>query len=356
MDKNDLEKFLNQDVPDFVGKNVYVWGMGHTAELYLKGFERIEKFIIKAFCDKNKSKKYFGKWSVIDVKDVISDPNAFVLICTWQKKVLLEIEEYLESKNIPYMNCDELIFKLYREQIIENYECLEDEISKNTYTELLIHRMQNILPPDTIITDSHYFSIPQMKRYGKEIFVDCGAYVGDTLEQYIWQKPTFEKIYAFEPDLKSFNAMKIRVKRLNSEWAFENDKIKLFNCGVGKQSMKASFSGSSGIGSSFIPDAKEGECVDIVALDDVISDAVSIIVADIEGYEFDMIQGAERIIKTYKPTIAVCIYHNAMDLFSIQKLLHSMVPEYMFSIRHCSVTFDETILFAYTHEAIGWVL
>ncbi|MDA0067581.1 hypothetical protein OFS07_15080 [Brachyspira hyodysenteriae] len=59
-----------------------------------------------------------------------------------------------------------------------------------------------------------------------EIFLDAGAFVGDTIEKFIYNTcATFKKIYGFEPGEKQFKAMKLRMNRLIEEWSINNENI-----------------------------------------------------------------------------------------------------------------------------------
>ncbi|MBQ6342965.1 MAG: FkbM family methyltransferase [Anaerolineaceae bacterium] len=77
------------------------------------------------------------------------------------------------------------------------------------------------------------------------------------------------------------------------------------------------------------------------------ADKVTYIKADIESFEYKMLKGAEKTIKNNKPRLAICIYHNAVDMYSILLLIHRINPDYRFSVRHHSFTLSETVLYAY---------
>lgn len=74
---------------------------------------------------------------------------------------------------------------------------------------------------------------------------------------------------------------------------------------------------------------------------------MSFLKADIESYEYQMLLGAEKGIKKFRPLLAVCIYHNAVDFYSVILLIKKMVPEYHFAVRHHSENLDETVLYAW---------
>jgi hypothetical protein len=89
--------------------------------------------------------------------------------------------------------------------------------------------------------------------------------------------------------------------------------------------------------------------VKIYALDDYFKEQrTSFIKADIESYELDMLHGAQLVIKRDKPLLAVCMYHNASDMFTIPLFVKELHKEYRLKIRHHTYGFLETVLYAYT--------
>ena len=184
----------------------------------------------------------------------------------------------------------------------------------------------------------------------KETFVDCGAFVGDSVEKYIFShEGTFGKIIAFEPDTVNYRAMEYRVERLNREWALAPDKIQLVNAGVGLKSTSGAIENHNGL-RSIISERTQatGDAIKIYALDDYFAtQRIDFLKADIESFELDMLRGAEAIIRRDLPKIAVCIYHNASDMYRILLWLDSLNLNYKFSIRHHGALYSETVLYAY---------
>ena len=73
---------------------------------------------------------------------------------------------------------------------------------------------------------------------------------------------------------------------------------------------------------------------------------VTFIKMDIEGAEIEALKGAENIIKTQKPKLAICIYHEYSHLYQIPLMIREMVPEYKIYIRQHSDTAAETVVYA----------
>jgi len=55
---------------------------------------------------------------------------------------------------------------------------------------------------------------------------------------------------------------------------------------------------------------------------------INYIKADLEGHEINMLLGAEKTIKAYKPKIAITTYHAANHAKEIENLLKKYNPEY----------------------------
>ena len=90
------------------------------------------------------------------------------------------------------------------------------------------------------------------------------------------------------------------------------------------------------------------EQVEIVSLDEYFKEShIDFLKADIESYEMDMLCGAEKLIRRCHPNIAICIYHNASDMYQILLWLDNLDIGYKFDVRHHSVDYDELVLYAY---------
>lgn len=117
-----------------------------------------------------------------------------------------------------------------------------------------------------------------------------------------------------------------------------------------KKNSESSFVSSDsnyGFGSRFVESKERENRCKLVALDDFLTERYSFLKADIEGYEYKMLLGAKKGIERYKPLLAVCIYHNPVDLYSIPKLIKQMVGEYKMAVRHHTYTLTDTVLYCW---------
>lgn len=253
------------------------------------------------------------------------------------------------TENVSFL--DAYVLTNHETEVMEVYDQLEDERSKEIYEEMVLSRVYGRMPKIGTYSGNPYycwneFSTVDLGRY----YVDCGAYVGDTIEAYLWESyGKFHKIVAFEPDKGNQKAMACRMQRLCQEWNLDPEKIKVIPKGVSDSSKVCTFSNfENGLGSKFLEGADEQ--VEVVALDEALQDPVTFLKADVESYEYRVLQGATNTIRRYKPAIAICIYHNAVDLYTVPRLLASIAPEYRFAIRHHGLGLLDTVLYAWVED------
>lgn len=222
---------------------------------------------------------------------------------------------------------------------------LADQESKD----IIHNRCKTFLTGDLSYIDKNeinchsYFSQDFYPITSEEVLFDCGAFTGDTIEDFVsFTNKKYKKIVAFEPDEKN-------VKRLNS---FINNKIEnvvVIQKATGDKNGKVAFLNNGNMFSKTVDvkDSSDELSVDIVRLDNYIDYHPTLIKMDIEGAELESLIGASQIIKTQKPKLAICIYHMPFDFYEIPKFLKSLVPEYKFKVRQHEPGFCETVLYAY---------
>ncbi len=171
-----------------------------------------------------------------------------------------------------------------------------------------------------------------------EGFVDCGALDGKSSINALYRWSKIKRIWAFEPD--SINAKKCAAVLDNLCKETKVIHKALWSCDtILKFNEEAN--GMSGIN-------ENGQVsVSTTTLDkEIPSDDNLFIKMDIEGAEIEALKGAENIISSCKPKLAICIYHKPEDIYNVPELLLSFNPNYRFYIRHYSLTSMETVLYA----------
>jgi FkbM family methyltransferase len=222
---------------------------------------------------------------------------------------------------------------------------LADEESKKIYLGMVKFRQTHCKKdyPFHAFREEQYF-IKKLKLGKDEIFVDCGAFTGDTIDLFLRRCKEYKQIIAFEPDPEIFE----RLKKKHGG----NKKITFINAGVYDKDGEISFGEDSG-GCLKIMDDKDGgfaNRIQVKTIDGLNLENVSFIKMDIEGAELNALKGAEKTILRDKPKLAVCIYHSDEDMIRIAEYIHKLIPEYKLYVRHYGFI-TETVLYAITAES-----
>ncbi len=357
MSRESFEKMLRTDIPDISGKELWIFGAGNTANLYYNGLQRLEQegFVISGYVDNNKDKwgkKFNGKTvvslaSLEDVKDKIC-----ILLCSIQGNVVKAVSEQLKAAGFMYYLIDDVVLKQHADKVMEVYDLFEDDESRELYEILTKERLTGEGKYMPVDPNEQYFALPPFAVNSPgEVFVDCGSYVGDSVERYLWRKEgVFKKIIAFEPDNHNVEAMNYRIDRLEKEWGLDKDKIVVYAKGVSDKCYTAVVERNeenNGFSSKIKNENNDISEENVVSIDDFIKEPISYLKADIESWEYKMLCGAAKSIEQYKPKLAICIYHNAVDFYELPLLVKKLLDSYKISIRHHNYTLSETVLYAW---------
>ena len=333
-----------------VGEKFYIWGAGNTTDLNYDVIRK-EKLIPIAFIDNVKTGKFYGV-DIVSPSDIMDSNINTILISSAVPQRAQEICKQIKSidKSIRYYNIDEIILGRHVEEILETYDLLTTESSKRTYYEIIKARIDGTVFPNISVFNDQYFHFPQFRiRNPKEIFVDCGAFVGDTVEQYLFVRSgVFNRIVAIEPDKRNIELLNRRVDRLRKEWCTEGMSIDVIQGSIGKNEEEVYINDSIESISTKISKSDQGNKVKMYTIDNLFKNTgIDFIKADIEGYEMDMLVGGAESIKAHHPILAICIYHKTSDLYEIPLYINRLNKKYKFEIAHHYYNFNETVLYAY---------
>ena len=67
---------------------------------------------------------------------------------------------------------------------------------------------------------------------------------------------------------------------------------------------------------------------------------------DVEGAELRALRGAEMTIREHRPKLAISVYHQPEDIYSIPRFLAELGVGYTFYLDHFTTHGEETVLFA----------
>ena len=292
---------------------------------------------------------------------------------------LIEIAEYIKNKSDieivisnlqKYLNTSEDNYDILKEQyekceynritepisyfeesikdIKENWDkyiwlsqILEDDISKDVLEKMLCAKvtMDTNYIEEAYQPSMIYFSSEIWGELGNEVYIDCGAFDGDSILKFISICPWYKKIYAFEAIPEIMDQCKKELK------AFEDDDIIYFQNAVSESRKMLLFDAESMSGESHMSESGNIR-VEAIPLDALKDEKVTFIKMDIEGAELEAIAGAKEIIKMYTPKLAICIYHKAGDFWKIPSEILKINKNYQFKMRqHDYEVYSETVLY-----------
>lgn len=210
---------------------------------------------------------------------------------------------------------------------------------------------ENIINAGSMLTNlfkKQYFDLPILQTdIEGEIFVDGGSLNGKTSTYFMeWCKGKYNKIWIFEPD---------KSNRAVCEKTLYDSGCKNFEIipkALWSEERSIDFNSRSN-GASAVIDNKQPcnnwgrvERIEAVNLDTVIHEKVTFIKMDIEGAEYNALMGSKRIITQYKPKLAISVYHKPEDIWVIPELICQINPDYTLYLRHYSLEYGETVLYA----------
>lgn len=243
-----------------------------------------------------------------------------------------------DNKNYQTLELRAAVLKRRSYEFVWLYRRLCDYMSKYTLYAIMNSwinlDIQSLTAVKSIFPD--YYEPDIFPNNFNDVFVDIGAYNGDSILQYIQTYGLqYKKIYGYEisPDIckllkdntSQYHDVIIRAKGAGSK----NDVMHISN----SSDSSANHLTKSTANSPSDKDSKE-QSIEVVALDEDITEPVTFIKMDIEGAEYDALQGCRRIITTQHPKLAICTYHGYEDIVRLPKLIDSMNPNYEFYMRY----------------------
>lgn len=353
--KNRFEEFMERYRQDCA--EVVLYGAGQGADWTISLLQT-KNIVPVAVVDKKLGGRVKRDIPIISFEDLVDryrDKNRYILITTpkFEKEVFHLLREYFPVEDLfafeselYYHYIDDI--SAYRTYILskesefgELFHMLSDDISRRTLESVLQGRVSGEWKYfRDIYVENQYFADNIVELGQQEVFLDIGAYIGDTTE-YIAKMTggNYSKIYCFEPDKKCLDIL-----RKNTE-KYEN--VEIVEKGAWNKYEKLLIQEDSEHGASSIGN-DTGYEIEVDCIDNCIEENVCVthIKMDIEGAELQALQGAKRTIQMYKPKLAICVYHKNEDILDIPNYILSIVPEYRLYLRHHNISATETVLYA----------
>ncbi len=170
--------------------------------------------------------------------------------------------------------------------------------------------------------DWHYYQKQHTQIVKGEILLDIGTAEG--LFPLV-VADTCSKIFLVEPS-------RLFVDCLKQTFEPFREKVVIHNVAVGSSDGTINFSEDGLMGRIGEHQQSTVNTIDIKKIDSIIPEPqkITYLKADIEGHEYEMLKGAEFIIKNNKPKIAITTYHDENNAQGMIDLILSYVPEYKY--------------------------
>ena len=317
-------------------KPIVLYGMGDGADKILAvlaryGVEAADFFASDGFV---RGQVFHGK-TVLSYAQVCEKYEDFIILLAFGSalpNVLAPIYRLSESRelyvpDVPVSGETLFTRKFYAENYEKfrtAYDLLADEESKQIFGELIRYKLNGkiehlrraVSAPDC---EKHLLAF---ERY--ETFVDAGAYVGDTARKFVADCPHAKKIYAVEPDGRSFKKL--------AAYAESETSAKVIPCPFCAWSAagSAAFTAAGNRNSAAKPNG--GKTVELNTVDSLSADT-DYIKYDVEGAEKEALLGSVETIERCKPDLLVSAYHRSEDLFALPLWLHEHFPFYKLYLR-----------------------
>ena len=237
----------------------------------------------------------------------------------------------------------EASFREFAQKNLDSLKWLYDTLADQESRETLLGYVSGKITSDyeqyaRICVEDQYFVPGLVACRDDGVFVDCGAFDGDTVRQFVSRTSGYEAIYAFEADPYNFRLLEACIQRHH----YTN--VMLFNKATWNHAAQITFNPAEG---QLCGACKQGTVtVQAVALDEVLDGRVTHIKMDIEGAEYESLQGARRVIAAHRPLLTVAVYHKYEDVTRIPQLIRDIVPEYRLYLRHHKPWGAELVLYA----------
>ena len=320
---------------------ILIYGMGNGADKIISVFERygIEYSDVFASDGFVRGHMYRGK-TVLSYSEACEKYGSFHIVVSFGTRLpdVMERIYSLEAKHMVYSLdvpvCDgeifnENFFDLHEKELFNARESLYDEKSKLIFDDIIRYKLTGKLCylKSTACEEKEADSYLNYNKYN--VYVDLGAYTGDTIKKYSAMCNNLSEIFAFEPDVRNFK------KLLKYSEECIHPKIYAYNCAAFSHDTELRFASAGNRNSSAASSSSFQHKTSLVvakAPDNVVRHA-DFIKFDVEGMEAEALNGCSRLIMECEPDLLVSMYHKSEDMYVLPLLVKKLNPNYALILR-----------------------
>lgn len=321
---------------------IVLYGMGNgadklIAQLSARGLEVADFFASDGFV---RGHSFHGK-TVLTFDEILAKYEDFIVLLSFGSSLpeLLERFEALSRRCrffVPELPiAGETLFTAdYCESVQDKLDAvrslLADDRSREVFDGIIEYRLSGKIDTLLATCDSReeVFRILRPAKYRR--YLDLGAYNGDTIRELLTYQPELQTVWALEPDRRSFRKLMESAERDGFASLLTAEQAGAWEC---DGTLYVSDEGSRNSHLSTTPGGKS-KPVAVRSPDSFLGgEQVDFVKYDVEGVEWEALQGSASTIAKWKPDLAVSLYHRAEDLWKLPLLVHKMNPGYKLYLR-----------------------
>lgn len=285
---------------------------GFVRDRYFKGF-KVESF--------ESCKERLGDDLIVLMCFGSSRPE----VLTNVDKIASQCEFYAPDVPVYGKNIfDKDFYEEHRSEITRVTALLEDDLSVKTMVNTVTNKLTGSIAPLKACETTAEEENALIRLPGDAVFVDLGAYNGDTVLKYTSCCPSIKKIYAVEPDRRNFRKLQENTSHI--------DNITYINALISDNSGISHIDMSKGRG---VHETGSGSDIESLTVDDILrGERADFIKFDVEGNEHKAIEGASETIKKYRPVMHIACYHRSEDIFDLPLKVLGIRDDYKVYMRH----------------------
>lgn len=338
-------------------KNIYIWGTGQVAQHFYHDM-KLMGGVFQGFVDNNKGvqgKEICDGLYCIKPEELNKIENSLIIVGVGMQssKVFRQlkqmgIREAVDATaflmNFSFSKAEDYPIDDIRSKISQVFSSLSDEKS----AEVLYRRIQDYVnfrnglsKPDyfyDIYEPNQYFVKDLVTFSSHDVLVDCGAYDGDTLRDFLRLSTPFDKYISYELSEKNY----AKIIEFTHKYTGKGQLLTI-NAGVGDVNQEIYYDENISA-TTYCSSGTKGRLVRLS--DDLCEENVTFIKMDIEGAEMSALRGAAELIIRCKPKLAICIYHKLEDLWEIPLYIKSLSKDYKIYFRQHTPLYCETVCYA----------
>lgn len=299
------------EIRDYIsrGGRIFVWGAGSVAVGVKRECEKQDIEISGFFVDVENYNhdSRIGNEEIYQLKQLLSMENSFSVIVGHSRYELASTLKAYEKIERVYCLSDvarddiaitKNFFMEYEEAFHDTYNKLADDLSKKNMAAYLNAKFSK---DESIILDvfeapGTYFENDIMQFTLDEVYLDVGAYDGESIKKFMKKCSDFKQILAVE-------VMPLAYKKLLQKYG-EHPKIRIYNTGVSDHVGEERFAFNDQ--STCIAQDGEGTVMPVTTLDALCADVnVSIIKMCIGNTIMPLLVGAKEILSKYTPKLII---------------------------------------------------